>query len=219
MNQRTLKEKLNAEQIEFLESLPNWTWDTRQSKWEVGYGTLLHYVNLKGDSLVSASYISSTGYKLGSWVARQRRIKSELDIEQFNKLSVLPKWSWNTKTDQTSELFQPGIKSKIGWYKTNTKIIHIPSSNYFNFEKNNYEEVYLLFNKAFVPFKLKSNLVRSISHKYSDHVHQVLGLTLNVISLKCYKCDSQNNFETSKLTQKVCHRCKSDFNFLSDFLE
>ena len=206
VKQRASKKNLQADQIQLLESLPEWTWDSRKSKWEIGFSTLQQYINLKGDSLVPASYVAANGYKLGSWVARQRRIKSELDTDQTNSLLNLPKWSWNTKLDESKNLLKPQIKSKIGWYHINSKILHIPSSIDFNFEKLNNEDVYLLFNPNHITFKIQSNLVIPIECNE-------IGL-----KLKCYKCEKMNKYDSTPISQKVCFKCQTSFNFLNKFL-
>jgi hypothetical protein len=98
--QRASKENLQQDQIDLLESLPEWTWNTRKSKWDIGFSHLETYVSINGHSIVPASYISSVeSYKLGSWVARQRSRKHLLTADQTKRLSQLPKWKWNTKID------------------------------------------------------------------------------------------------------------------------
>jgi hypothetical protein len=97
IKQRSSKNELSEDQILLLESLPKWTWDTRQSKWDIGFDHLKAYVSTYGHSVVPASYIDQNSYKLGSWVARQRSRKNLLNSEQIRLLSELPNWSWNTK--------------------------------------------------------------------------------------------------------------------------
>ena len=43
VKQRASKKNLQADQIQLLESLPEWSWDSRKSKWEFGFSTLQQY--------------------------------------------------------------------------------------------------------------------------------------------------------------------------------
>lgn len=97
VKQRSSKEDLNQDQIQLLESLPDWTWDSRHAKWSIGFNFLKAYTFEYGHSIVPASYVNQESYKLGSWVARQRSRKKLLDSEQISLLSELPKWTWNSK--------------------------------------------------------------------------------------------------------------------------
>lgn len=94
--QRSKKEYLSSEQIKKLESLNGWTWDTRDTKWDVGYEHLCSFVNEHKHAKVPVSYVvAMNNYKLGSWVARQRRTKESLDLLKIKKLESLPFWSWS----------------------------------------------------------------------------------------------------------------------------
>jgi predicted helicase len=206
-NQRRNKNHLTSNQFELLDKLVGWSWNPSDDKWDVGYNHLYAYVDLKGDSLVPASYIDpESEFKLGSWVARQRRLKTQLDSDSFIKLDSLPKWSWNTKVDVIGDKLLSGISAKIGWYKVNKKIIFLPLSVAFSYKKNESENTYYLFNESYVLFKINEAILNKVI---------VDGEKFNT---RCYRCEKIVHFENSKAESKQCKKCNIDFDLFSKFL-
>ena len=206
VNQRRNQDSLSTQQCQLLENLPDWTWNTRDTKWDAGFNHLNEYVNLKGDSHVPASYIEpDSEFKLGSWVARQRRARSELDIDKFNKLSALPKWTWNSKLENENDKSLIGITSKIGWYKVNKKIIYLPLNVEFNYKYIEHENTYYLFNVNYVLFKLNGFILNKVS------------VVEDKLTTKCYKCEKIIKFDISATDEKLCKKCGINFNFFNKF--
>jgi predicted helicase len=69
--------------------------------WDYWFGLLLVYVSRTGDSCVPTHYVEPNGYKLGYWVAAQRRshTRGELSDARAKQLEDLPRWTWHTHRD------------------------------------------------------------------------------------------------------------------------
>ncbi|MDC0572924.1 Helicase associated domain protein [Luminiphilus sp.] len=75
--QRKKKSRLTAQQIELLDDL-GFSWDLLKTRWLEGFEALKQYHHQHGDCLVHAKHITEAGFKLGDWVAGQRkRFKNE----------------------------------------------------------------------------------------------------------------------------------------------
>ena len=98
------KGTLDAVRRRRLEELPGWTWDPQADQWEIGFASLLAYVERHGDTLVPQSYRING---LGAWVGAQRAkyAKSALDADRVRRLEKLPGWTWNSLTAQWDEGF------------------------------------------------------------------------------------------------------------------
>ena len=92
------KNRLTQAQIDRLEILQNWTWDPHREQWEERFEQLLIYLQINGDTKVPARYITSDGYKLGSWVSdqRKRKLKGLLSHERIERLEALSGWVWSS---------------------------------------------------------------------------------------------------------------------------
>ena len=93
--QRNRKNELAQEQFKQLESLPGWTWDVHEWKWNQGFRQLKNYVAEEGHSRVPDKVKNKEGYSIGYWVYSQRKNKSKLSQEQFKQLESLPGWVWD----------------------------------------------------------------------------------------------------------------------------
>ncbi|OSQ48552.1 DEAD/DEAH box helicase [Marivita geojedonensis] len=92
--QRANRNKLDDQQIQLLESLNGWAWNSRDAAWERGYAELLAYINEVGNGSPKQKYISATGFRLGSWVNNQRSKKNSLTNDRKNRLEALVGWRW-----------------------------------------------------------------------------------------------------------------------------
>jgi hypothetical protein len=63
-------------------------WDPFQTDWEEGFGYLKIYKKREGHCRVPQGY-AENGFRLGVWVAHQRRIKSKLSKERRQRLNGL----------------------------------------------------------------------------------------------------------------------------------
>ena len=85
---RTHKERLSPEQVKRLEDL-DFVWDVLQYQWDKGFQELAIYQKEFGDCLVVGSYISSSGFKLGAWVSKQRSRKENMPSDRIKRLNAL----------------------------------------------------------------------------------------------------------------------------------
>ena len=66
-----------------------------ETLWNAWIRRLINYKKNYGDMLVTASYTTGDGYKLGTWVLYQRTHKEKLSLERFNQLDKLEGWVWS----------------------------------------------------------------------------------------------------------------------------
>ena len=99
------KDKMPADRVVELESIPGWTWSTKEDAWQEGLHQLRAYVDREGHARVPSSYVTDSGHHLGKWVSRQRTQFSngKLSADQAAELESLPDWSWDTKEDAWQE--------------------------------------------------------------------------------------------------------------------
>ena len=73
-----------------------------KKSWRHGYGRLKQFVAREGHARVRYDFVTSDGFNLGPWMARQRNSYSEkrLNTEQVRALAVLPGRCWNLITDR-----------------------------------------------------------------------------------------------------------------------
>jgi len=94
LTQRRNRNLLSDNRVAKLEALPGWVWDAIAFKWDEGYSYLQRYVELEGHARVPWNYITTEGFKLGSWVGNQRTRRNKATDEQISKLELLPGWVW-----------------------------------------------------------------------------------------------------------------------------
>lgn len=108
MSQRSRVATLSTDRIEKLASLPEWTWDTRDLRWDEGYRRLLNHVERTGTALAPKDYVDPDGYRLGQWVAVQRVTfrSNDLSADRAEKLGALPGWKWHVVQDGWDEAYR-----------------------------------------------------------------------------------------------------------------
>ena len=121
--QRQRKNKLSNKKINELESLPGWTWHSRDTKWEIGLVYLNEYLEENGDCLVPANYRTKDGYRLGQWISENRMKKISMDKNRILLLEKLNGWSWNPREDHWNE----GYKNLMN-YINEFKNSHVPTN-------------------------------------------------------------------------------------------
>ena len=107
-----MKGKLGVEKAKMLEELPGWTWDPRDENWELGYLLLRQFVDLHGSANPNKDY-EIDGFKLGSWLGRQRsqHKKGLLSDDQKSRLEELGViWELNAGHGQFIEQFIEHLK-------------------------------------------------------------------------------------------------------------
>jgi superfamily II DNA or RNA helicase len=99
--------RLNADRIGRLERLPGWAWNLLIDNWEQGFLTLSSFINREGSASVPQSWVEN-GYRLGQWVAVNRRLYATQRIEpdRVERLERLPGWSWTPKNDRWERSFR-----------------------------------------------------------------------------------------------------------------
>ena len=92
---------LSDYRTEYLGSLPGWSWDTAESKWEEGFQHLLRYVGHYRHTAIPAQY-RQDGYRLGQWVTLQRQNynRKTLEPDRLRRLEEVPGWVWNPIGDR-----------------------------------------------------------------------------------------------------------------------
>jgi superfamily II DNA or RNA helicase len=97
--QRKKRKRLSRDRLSRLESL-NFSWDPHGERWERGYHALKIFYAREGHSTVPQNHIED-GYRLGIWVANQRKEKVRLTTERLKQLETL-RFTWNPIEDQSS---------------------------------------------------------------------------------------------------------------------
>lgn len=88
-----------------LETLPNWWWDSLDSKWDMFQKHMIEYVDAYGTSLVPHYYTTSDGYTLGNALVNVRYGNLLQDKkDRIEWVEKLPNWTWNTKQDKWPQL-------------------------------------------------------------------------------------------------------------------
>jgi hypothetical protein len=83
-----------------LESVPGWTWgNVIDAAWEQTFGALSAFVKKEGHARVPQSHVTSDGIRLGVWVSKQRGRRGKLSANRRQRLSALPGWSWELRTN------------------------------------------------------------------------------------------------------------------------
>ncbi|WP_198539394.1 helicase associated domain-containing protein, partial [Streptomyces graminilatus] len=100
-NQRKARreERLSQDKIRALEDL-DIVWDPLEAKWERGLAEARVYKDRYKDLRVHAKYVSPSGYKLGGWIAEQRkaRVQGRLPERRAEKLNVIG-MAWTVPDD------------------------------------------------------------------------------------------------------------------------
>ena len=96
--QRKTRSELDLKRIQFLEAMPQWSWNPLEDKWNEGFEYLKKYAEEQGHARVPLRY-KNEYFKLGVWVSTQRANRDKLDLEKIKKLESLPQWSWSIKKE------------------------------------------------------------------------------------------------------------------------
>ena len=112
---RAYKNIISKERYEKLEKL-DFIWDAIEFEWNAGFERLIQYKNQFGNCNVSNLYINEDGFKLGNWVAVQRRsyknvFKDEKTKDRIKKLNAIG-FEW----DRYQSSWDEGYKSLLVYY-------------------------------------------------------------------------------------------------------
>ncbi len=99
---------LSSEQIQRLESLDGWVWNTYEADFDEGIQQLDRFVKENGTAKVSPKYKSEDGYALGSWVKTQRQKYKlgKLSAREIKRFESMTGWAWNYINDN----FEQGLR-------------------------------------------------------------------------------------------------------------
>lgn len=74
--------------------------------WDSWFGLLRGFVECEGHANVPKAWVMENGYRLGSWVAEQRKKQERLSYEQNSRLEALSGWVWNAVDERWEEGFR-----------------------------------------------------------------------------------------------------------------
>ena len=83
---------LEADRIERLSEIPDWSWHARESKWEQGFQHLRKFADAHDHVTVPIDY-EINGFKLRDWLTNNRAKFDKLSPERQRRLKELPGWS------------------------------------------------------------------------------------------------------------------------------
>jgi hypothetical protein len=92
-------ERLSAERIAELESLPGWAWNKFDEQWVTGIAAVRSYATEHGHANVPKSYVSPDGHRTGTWVSSRRKnyAAGKLTPERIAELESIPGWVWRSR--------------------------------------------------------------------------------------------------------------------------
>nr|HIL77063.1 helicase [Rhodospirillales bacterium] len=65
------------------------------SSWSFMFGQLEAYIDEHGEARPKSGFKTPDGYRLGSWISKQRVRKDTMSTERRERLEALPGWVWN----------------------------------------------------------------------------------------------------------------------------
>ena len=105
-HQRRYRNTISNDRRDKLNSLPTWSWDLLDEKWEEGYRHLKLYGEINQSCSVPLAYETTDGYKLGRWVGTQRSQMDNMSDDRKKRLEQIPDWKWSLIDDKWEENFQ-----------------------------------------------------------------------------------------------------------------
>ncbi|MEI8221951.1 MAG: Helicase associated domain protein, partial [bacterium] len=104
-SQRSKRTTMPADRKRRLEALPGWTWGAKETQWDEGFARLEAYVADTGDCRATQRYVTGDGYRLGTWVNKQRSKRTTMPADRKRHLEALPGWTWEPFESQWEEGF------------------------------------------------------------------------------------------------------------------
>lgn len=97
--QRVSRNSMPPKRKNKLDAIPEWVWIVADASWDLGYESLKRFLKKNQISNLKNKTLDDYGYKLGSWVDRQKtsRNKKTLSLERIQKLEAIPSWIWAKK--------------------------------------------------------------------------------------------------------------------------
>ena len=107
--QRAFLDKMSPERKKRLDDI-GFDWDPLAADWERGFSALLGFKAREGHCRAPLRQVED-GYKLGSWVARQRAVVDKMSLERKKRLDDIG-FEWNPLTADWDEGFTELLKFK-----------------------------------------------------------------------------------------------------------
>ena len=87
---------LPPSRIARLESMPGWTWEPLDERWDRNYALLTAFCEREGHAIVPRGHLED-GYPLGAWVGNLRAFHRDgrLSADRVTLLEGLPGWTWD----------------------------------------------------------------------------------------------------------------------------
>ncbi len=103
--QRIKKNTMSIDRRMRLEALRGWTWNVIDEQWEEGFSHLEKFVTSQGHCIFQLKYVTEDGFRLGSWLNKQRSRKNSMSLDRRLRLEALQGWTWNVIDEQWEEGF------------------------------------------------------------------------------------------------------------------
>jgi Helicase associated domain len=87
------------------EGLSDQSQDPAADQWEEGFSHLQRLSDRVGNCRVPRGYNAEDGYRLGLWIANQRKARATMKFDHRRRLEALPGWSWQPYSDKWEEGF------------------------------------------------------------------------------------------------------------------
>jgi hypothetical protein len=95
--QRAARFMMSDERRRRLEKLDGWSWDPYGDDWESGLAELKRFVTEHQHCRVTHNHITSSGFKLGQWVTKQKSTWSTMPAERRKRLRALQGCIWKRR--------------------------------------------------------------------------------------------------------------------------
>lgn len=120
--QRQHKDHLTCDKISLLEQLPDWSWNTRDEKWELAIALLKRFHHEKSHLDVPLRF-EMDGIKIGAWVRRMRNLYQlhRLSEGRIKELEELDGWLWNSNEAR----FSFGYEKLVAYVRSQHSIPNI----------------------------------------------------------------------------------------------
>jgi superfamily II DNA or RNA helicase len=104
---RYRKGTLEQRRIQQLASIPGWTWDPEQARWDAYFSALQRFAEINGHAMPNKED-QVDALQLGNWVSHQRLAfkKGKLQQEKIRRLESLKNWSWDPLNDSWNSMFE-----------------------------------------------------------------------------------------------------------------
>jgi superfamily II DNA or RNA helicase len=99
--------RVKPDRVKKVGSLPLWVWRPEEANFQQAIYILKEYISSNGNSRVFKTFISSDGFKLGSWVFRRRGEyrKGKLAQNHIEQLEAINEWVWDPLEHEYEKAF------------------------------------------------------------------------------------------------------------------